>query len=227
MKRLVSFLATSALLFAAVGAIETGFVGGVGSAAFRSRGTPPSQPVARYQLHANRSKFIAEALAGGLLFFKGHNHLIAVRDFTGEARLDPNSIASASLRITARAASLEETSDVFTTPQKQIINRELREIVLEPEKFPVIAFESTGITGKALGNGQYDLKITGTLTLHGVTRPVVIPAQVTVTGNELRARGKFSINRSDYNVKATSAFHGMVRVKKRLKFTFDIVGSQL
>ena len=71
---------------------------------------------------------------------------------------------------------------------------------------------------------QYDVKITGDLTLHGVTRRIVIPAKVTVTGNDLRAVGEFSIDRSDFKVKATSAFHGMVRVRKKVKFTFDIVG---
>ena len=222
MKRLLFFVTSALILTSAVAwTSETKTSGGV---AVSGADSLNSQRAVRYQLDASRSKFMAEALAGGLLWFKGHNHLIAVRDFGGEARLDPDSIPSATLSLTAKAASLEETSDVFTPQQKQIINRELREIVLHPDQFPDIVFQSTGTTGKATGTGQYDLKLNGNLTLHGVTRPVVIPTQVTITGDELRAVGKFSINRSDYNVKATSAFHGLVRVKNRLKFTFDIVG---
>jgi len=57
-----------------------------------------------------------------------------------------------------------------------------------------------------------------------VTRRIVIPAQVILTGNDLRARGEFSIDRSDYKVKATSAMHGLIRVRDKIKFTFDIVG---
>src|SRR5207253_10150983 len=57
----------------------------------------------RYRLDASRSKFIAHALAGGLLWFKGHDHLVAVREFTGEAQLTPDSISPASLEITAKA----------------------------------------------------------------------------------------------------------------------------
>jgi polyisoprenoid-binding protein YceI len=64
------------------------------------------------------------------------------------------------------------------------------------------------------------------LTLHGVTRPITIPTKVTVTGNELRAQGEFSINRGDFKVKATSAVYGLVRVRDKVKFTFDIVGHQ-
>ena len=178
----------------------------------------------RFVLDASQSKFTAHALAGGLLWFKGHDHLIAVREFTGEAQLTPNAVTPASLEITAKAASMVETSDVFTEPQKQIINKELREIVLHPDQYPDITFKSTSVTGKQLAAGQYELKIAGNLTLHGVTRPITIPTKVTVTGNDIRAEGKFSINRGDFNVKATSAFHGLVRVRKKIKFTFDIIG---
>jgi polyisoprenoid-binding protein YceI len=180
----------------------------------------------RYRLDAGQSKFIAHAQSGGLLWFKGHDHLVAVREFTGEAELTPGSITPASLQITAKAGSMVETSDVFTEQQKQIINKELREIVLLPDQYPEIVFRSTAVSGKATGPDQYDLKVVGSLTLHGVTRQIKIPTQVTVTGKNLRARGDFSIDRSDYKVKATSAVHGLIRVRDTVKFIFDIVGHQ-
>ena len=185
-----------------------------------------ARAVRRYDLDSSRSKFIARAFSGGLLWFKGHDHLIAVREFTGEAQLTPESITPASLQLTAKAGSMVETRDVFTEPQKQIINRELREIVLLPDQYPDIVFKSTNISGTAIGNNQYDLKIVGDLTLHGVTRRITIPTKVVLTENELRAQGEFSINRSDFKVKATSAVHGLIRVRDRVKFEFDIVGHQ-
>src|SRR5712691_13221175 len=184
----------------------------------------PTFATGHYRLDSSQSKFIAHALRGGLLWFKGHDHLVAVREFTGEAQMTPESITPASLEITAKTKSMVETSSVFTEPQKKIIDKELREIVLLPDQYPDIVFRSTNVTGKATGNGQYDLRIAGDLTLHGVTRPITIPTKVTVTGNDLRAQGDFSINRSDFKVKATSAAHGLVRVKNKIKFTFDIVG---
>jgi len=193
----------------------------------RTDSSPTGAATQRYRLDASQSKFIARALAGGLLWFKGHDHLVAVREFTGEAQLTPGSVNPASLQITAKAESMVETSSVFTEPQKQIINKELREIVLEPSKYPDIIFRSTNVTGKATGNNQYDLSITGDLSLHGVTRQITIPTKVTVTGNDLRAIGEFSIDRGDFKVKATSAVHGLVRVREKVKFTFDIVGHQI
>ena len=183
--------------------------------------------LARYRLDASQSQFMVRAFAGGLLFFKGHDHFVKVGDFTGEAELTPGALNPAALQLRVRADSLEETGSVFTPQQKQIINKELREVVLETAKYPEITFNSTEVTGRVLAGGQYEAKIGGDLTLHGVTRHIVIPTTVTLSGNDLRARGEFTVNRGDYKVKATSAVHGLVRVRDKLKFTFDIVAHQI
>lgn len=177
-----------------------------------------------YNLDASQSKFMAHANRSGLLWFKGHSHHLAASDFSGEVEITPDTITPASLHLVVKAASLHETGADFTEPQKQIINKELKEIVLLPDQYPDITYQSTNVTSKGLGGGRYEVKINGNLTLHGVTRPVMIPATVTLNGSTLRAVGEFSIDRDDYKVKATSAFHGMVRVDDDIKFEFDILG---
>src|SRR5438034_10812220 len=142
---------------------------------------------ARYRLDASESKFIAHALRGGLLWFKGHDHLVAASQFSGEAEITPDSITPAALRLAVKTESMRETNSVFTDQQKQIIDKELREIVLLPAKYPEIVFLSTDVKGKSLGNGQYDLKIGGDLTLNGVTRRIVIPE---IGRASCRARGE-------------------------------------
>jgi polyisoprenoid-binding protein YceI len=183
---------------------------------------PQTSPVV-YKLDAAQSKFIVRAFAGGVLWFKGHDHFVAARDFTGEARLTPGAVSPASLTLTVRADSLAETRDVFTEQQKKIINGELRDIVLEPAKYPEITFRSTDVAVETGAGGVFKVKLGGDLTLRGVTRRVVIPAEVTLDGPTLRARGEFSLKRGDFKVPATSAFHGTVRVRDRLKISFDIV----
>jgi polyisoprenoid-binding protein YceI len=178
-----------------------------------------------YNLDSSRSKFMAHAGSSGLLWFKGHAHHLAAQDFSGEVQLTPGTITPASLRLVVKAASLHETGADFTEPQKQIINKELREIVFHPDQYPDITFQSTSVTAKSSTAGRHEVKIDGNLTLHGVTRRVTIPAVVTLNGNDLRAVGEFSIDRDDYNVKATSAFHGLVRVRNKINFEFDIHGS--
>jgi polyisoprenoid-binding protein YceI len=185
-----------------------------------------SAPPARFRIDAARSDFMVRAFAGGALFFKGHDHFVRPREFSGEVTLTPTAITPASLTMSVRAASLAETREVFTEPQKQIINRELREIVVEPDKYPEITFRSTGVRVDAPAGGEFRVRVAGDLTLHGVTRRVEIPARVTTTGDALRARGEFEISRRDFNIKATSAFHGTVRVRDRLRVIFDIVARQ-
>lgn len=238
MKRLSTFVLV--LLSALIAGTTACHSNGIGSmtaakaAAFQAVGQPDaamsgaSVPeagalvVARYRLDASQSRFMVRAFAGGLLFFKGHDHFIAVRDFSGEVQLTPGAVTPASLQLAVRADSLAETRDLFTEQQKQIINKELREIVLETAKYPEITFKSTDVTGN-LDGGQLEVKIGGDLTLHGVTRRIVIPARVTLTGDKLNAQGEFTVNRSDFNVQATSALHGTIRVRDKLTFTFDIV----
>jgi polyisoprenoid-binding protein YceI len=179
-----------------------------------------------YNLDPSQSKFMAHANRSGLLWFKGHSHHLAASDFTGRVEITPDTITPASLRLVVKAASLHETGADFTEPQKQIINKELKEIVLHPDQYPDITFQSTNVTAKSSGAGRYDVKIDGNLTLHGVTRRITIPAIITLNGDTLRAVGKFSIDRDDFKVKATSAFHGLVRVDDDVKFEFDMVGKK-
>ncbi len=177
-----------------------------------------------YNLDASQSKFMAHANRSGLLWFKGHSHHLAASEFTGQVELTPDTITPASLRLVVKAASLHETGADFSDAEKQIINKELKEIVLHPDQYPDITFQSTSVTAKSAAAGRYNVKIDGNLTLHGVTRRITIPTVVTLNGNTMRAVGEFSIDRDDFKVKATSAFHGLVRVDDDVKFEFDIVG---
>src|SRR5687768_319041 len=96
-----------------------------------------------YRIDAAGSKFMVRAFSGGLLWFKGHDHFIAAREFSGAVTVTPQTVTPASLEMVVQTNSLVETRDVFTEAQKQIINRELREIVLETEMYPTISFKST------------------------------------------------------------------------------------
>ena len=186
----------------------------------------PSADVVRFKLDPSKSTFICHADRTGIAYFKGHSHRVAVKDFDGEATMSLDSVAAATLTMNIRAASLEETDAFFTQQQKGIINGELNNIVLETAKYPDITFRSTGITG-SLKNGAFDVKVTGDIMLHGVTRHITIPATVTVNGDTFRAKGHFRLNRKDFGVKATEAFHGFVKVKHVLKFEFDIIGQKV
>ncbi len=176
-----------------------------------------------YRIDKSASKFTVRAFASGMLSAMGHNPAFAIRDFTGEANLDAVAPGQASLRVQIRADSLEVVDDISSRDRREMEST-MNQSVLESSKYPEIVYESARAAADQLGDGRYKLAINGNLSLHGVTRPLPVTAQVTVNGDMLRAYGDFSILQSNYGIRPVSVAGGALKLKDELKFTFDIVG---
>jgi len=174
--------------------------------------------IADYLIDPGISRFTVRAFAGGLLSGLGHNPVIGIRDFSGEARWDPAAPQQASLRLRIRAESLTVENDTSDKDRREM-ERAMQQEVLETASYPEIVFESSA----ASMNGNGRVQIDGNLTLHGVTRSQRVPAQLAVTGDILRAFGEFSVRQTDYRIKLASVAGGALKLKDELKFTFDIV----
>jgi polyisoprenoid-binding protein YceI len=177
---------------------------------------------ARYRIHAGESHFTVRAFAGGFLSAFAHDHNIAIREFTGEADFTYGSVQPASLRMTIKAGSLAVT-DKVSASDRQKIEGTMRDEVLEITKYPDIVFKSTGVIASKTGDGQYQARISGELTLHGVTKPLAINAQLEFGDKTLRARGTFAVKQSSFDIKPVSVAGGTIKVKDELKFSFEIV----
>jgi polyisoprenoid-binding protein YceI len=177
---------------------------------------------ARYKIDATQSHFTVRAFAGGFLSAFAHDHTIAIRDFAGQAEFTYGTVEPASLEMTIKAASLEIT-DKVSTSDRQKIEGTMRDEVLEIAKYPDISFKSTSVSASKTGEGQFQARISGELTLHGVTRPVAMTAQLEFGDKTLRAKGGFAIKQSNFSIKPVSVAGGTIKVKDELKFTFDIV----
>ena len=72
------------------------------------------------------------------------------------------------------------------------------------EKYPVITITSTKIdkTNKTESGFYY---FTGTLTLHGITKPISFPFHIEKINDDYLFTGEFEINRLDYEVGSNSA----------------------
>jgi len=178
--------------------------------------------LARYKIDAAESRFIVRAFAGGFLSAFAHDHTIAIRDFSGQADFTYGTVEPASLEMTIKAASLEIT-DKVSTGDRQKIEGTMRDEVLEIAKYPDISFKSTSVSASKTGEGQFQARISGELTLHGVARPVAMTAQLEFGDKTLRAKGGFAIKQSNFSIKPVSVGGGTIKVKDELKFTFDIV----
>jgi polyisoprenoid-binding protein YceI len=215
---LLNILAPNNILKAVAGGHAMDSVG-----SYESSGNLSKAPESlQYKIDPGRSKFIVRALVGGLLSSFGHNHTIAIGDFTGNASLTLNSIEPASLQITIKADSLA-VMDKVSDKDKNEIETKMRNDVLETGTYPYIVFQSTKISASKTAEGQKDIQIWGDVTLHGVTKSIWFKGQMTMSGNTLRSKGEFALRQSEFKIKPVSVAGGTIKVKDELKFSFDIV----
>lgn len=177
--------------------------------------------VMRYRIDVSQSRFNVQAFADGLLSAFGHNPTMAVCGFGGDAHFAPGTTEAASLLILVQADSLALIGKASDKDRTEI-ERAMREEVLETNRYPEIIFMSTSIAANQIGEGAYQIKLTGDLSLHGVTCRHLIDADVIINDGRLRARGEFPLRQADYNIKPVSVGAGMLKVKDELKLSFDI-----
>jgi polyisoprenoid-binding protein YceI len=65
-------------------------------------------------------------------------------------------------------------------------------------KFAQATFVSTAVKPGATDGGNYT--VTGTLTIHGISKSISFPATIAVTGDKLDATATFTINRKDFGM---------------------------
>jgi polyisoprenoid-binding protein YceI len=130
-------------------------------------GSPPAPPPARppageYQLDKAHASLVLRANHMGF-----STYTTRFSRFDAQLTFDPSNIAASTVVTTIEAASFEMDAapqmclDIMKGPQ-----------MLDTAKFPQIVFRSQ----KVRLTGAKSMQITGTLTLHGVTRPMVLEA---------------------------------------------------
>lgn len=116
-------------------------------------------------------------------------------DFTGTITGDPARPDASSVEFTIKTASID-TKEAGRDKHLQSAD------FFEVEKFPEITFKSSKVVAK--GQNQYD--VTGTLTMHGVSKEVTLP--VTMAGPVKDPRGAEKVgfetttklNRKDFGI---------------------------
>jgi len=173
-------------------------------------------------LDQSSSKFTVRAFASGMLSSLGHSPTFAVRKFSGEVTFDRAIPAQGSLTLAIGSDSLEVIDDIKSKDRREIEST-MKQDVLEVSKYPQIEFVSAGVTSDTLGEGRYQMTINGNLSLHGVTRPLAIPAQISVYGDEFRATGEMTLSQSNFGIQPVSVAGGALKLKDELKLVFDLV----
>ena len=177
-----------------------------------------------FRVEPGVSRFTIRAFATGMLSGFGHNPTFAIRRYTGEIRFDPDVPDAASMMLQIVASSLELTDDVSSRDRREI-ERVMHEEVLEDTTYPAITYECQppNAAVKKTGDEQFDVAMTGDLTLHGQTRRQPISARIVAGGSMLRAYGEFNVQQSEFGIKPVSMAGSMLKIKDELTCSFDLV----
>jgi polyisoprenoid-binding protein YceI len=176
----------------------------------------------RYLLDARGSRMTIHAYVGGLLSAVGHDPVIGVRDLAGELSFAPDRPESSALHLTVATKSLAVQNDVSDRDRREI-ERTMHEQVLETDRYGAIVYDALRARVEPVTDGRFRVELDGELTLHGVTRPQRIPAQLFVVGDTLRAQGEVTLRQSDFAIKPVSVAGGALKIKDELKLMFDLL----
>ena len=120
--------------------------------------------------------------------------------------------------------SLEATLDPGKFDSGNFIrDANARRGVFETGEYPTVTLSAQGIEAQtntvSLAAGETkQVKLRGSLELHGVTREVSVPVEVSREGDTLRATGEFSVLLSDYNMDRPSFLGTTVNDEVTVRF---------
>jgi polyisoprenoid-binding protein YceI len=108
-------------------------------------------------------------------------------------------LKASGLHITVDLSALQ-SQDKYATFQAYQRDFFIRTIYLETSQYPNADFKADSVTlPDGIASAQ-TVSVTGTLTVHGVTRPVTTQFQVQLNGAELEAAGSMTVDMRDFNV---------------------------
>jgi polyisoprenoid-binding protein YceI len=184
-----------------------------------------SAEIRRFSLDPMRSALTVRTGKAGLFSFAGHEHVIRALGIRGEIAADAAAVEASSVSLTIDAASLTvqvegEPPEDATKVQTRMRGPEL----LDVARFPDIVFQSVSVSGKALGQGHFEVQVSGDLSVHGVKSRVEFPVHVEEQAGVLTAIGRAVLRQSTFGLTPVSV-GGVVKVKDEVVVEYKFVGS--
>lgn len=112
--------------------------------------------------------------------------------------------------------------------EKALMEEHFNENYLESDEFPKSIFKGAIDNFESLDlskDGTYEVSLSGTLTLHGVTQEVTQPGSLTKKGNEITMGTHMKIPLDDYNIEIPSVVREKIAevIDVDIDVTLDLV----
>lgn len=92
--------------------------------------------------------------------------------------------------------------------ERQLMEEHFNENYMESDKFPKSEFKGSVTNLNEVNfskDGSYTARVTGKLTLHGVTKDVTATGTIEVKGNTIDLKSKFTVKLEDFDIKIPGA----------------------
>ncbi len=108
--------------------------------------------------------------------------------------------------------------------EKALMQDHFNENYMESAKYPKAKFKGKidNMTSVNFAkDGQYAVNVSGQLEIHGVLKPVSMPATITVKGGAVSAKGKLTIMVADYNIEVPKLVAENIAEKVNIEIQAD------
>ena len=188
----------------------------------------------KFILDGKESLFAVQVFKKGAAQALAHDHVVAASSMSGSVVVDPTNLTSAQVEVTVQTAGLINDApamrkryhlplEVSEKDRAAILANMRSESQLDVEKFPTMRFVSTSVV-PGVGTA---LNLKGQLTIHGVTRDVSLPVQVTAPDHTVDGQGSTHIKMTDFGIEPYSAFLGAVSNKDEMILHVRFVATRL
>jgi hypothetical protein len=169
----------------------------------------------------------------GLAARAGHNHVLSAPDFQGYVYLPSAGLKDARFDLAFRLDRLAvddpllrgAAGPAFATPVDDNARSGTRNHMLGPDNLDAASFPDVLVHGLALAGEWPQLVATVAMSLHGVSRPLLVPLQARQDGTRLTVNGGFAIRQSDFGAKPYSALGGLLAVQDEVAIQFELSGT--
>jgi polyisoprenoid-binding protein YceI len=184
---------------------------------------------AEHRVDPARSTLLVRLYKDGPASAFAHDHVVRATRFTGTVRHDAARPGESAVAVEVEAASLVadepelrrrfDLAEMSDGARRDVQRTMLGARQLAVEQHPRIAFRSTAVT--AQGEGR--LRVEGELSLHGKTRQVSFPAEVSLADGEVHARATLRFRQSEYGIAPYRFAFGAVRNRDEVELIVDLV----
>ena len=185
---------------------------------------------ATFRVDSERTRLAVQLYRAGVGSRLAHDHVVEAPEVTGRVEYDADRPETSAIVIEVRTASLRVDQPAarrrlgvdgdLSESQRADVDKAMRgPDQLDTARHPTIRFAST----RVLPEGDGRLRVTGQLTVRGVTREVSFPATVALESGVLRGRATLTFLQSSFGYQPYSALLGAIRNKDEVTLHVDLV----